>query len=130
MVEVTSHPIRREEKTMSEPEGGLGGTTGRGIRDTRLVERALRERWPVSKALRRPLIERLAAIAQDPKASPREATSAAKAILSASRLNLEVVAKAIDADKHENVLRRLEALERTDEHRGPSDTLGTRPPCG
>jgi hypothetical protein len=39
---------------MSEPEGGLGGNLGpvRGIRDIRLVERALRERWPIPKAIR------------------------------------------------------------------------------
>src|SRR3954471_11495405 len=99
--------------------GGLGGPSRRGARDPRLVERALRERWPIPKALRGPLIERLAGIVQNPDASPREATSAAKAILTASRLNLEVVSKAIEADKHENVLRRLEALEEGDEHHGP-----------
>jgi len=111
---------------MSDPEGGLGGKTGRGIRDTRLVERALRERWPIPKALRGPLIDRLAGIVQDPDTSPREATSAAKAILTASRLNLEVITKAIDADKHEDVLRRLKTLEERDEYRGPTDTLGTQ----
>ncbi len=57
---------------MGEPEGGLGGTTGRGIRDTRLVERALRERWPIPKALRGPLIDRLAGIVQDPEAALTE----------------------------------------------------------
>ena len=47
---------------MGGSQGGLGGNTGRGIRDARLVERALRERWPISKALRGPLIDRLAGI--------------------------------------------------------------------
>jgi hypothetical protein len=70
----------------SDVEGGLGGATGpRAIRDTRLVERALRERWPIPRPLRGPLIDRLARIVQDPGASPREAISAAKAIQAASR---------------------------------------------
>jgi hypothetical protein len=114
---------------MSEPEGGLGGKTGRGIRDVRLVERALREYWPIPKALRGPLIKRLAGIVQDTNASPREVTSAAKAILTASRLNLEVVAKAIEADKHEDVLVRLKALEERDEYRGTPDSPGTQASC-
>jgi hypothetical protein len=41
-------------------------------------------------------------------------------------LNLEVVAKAIEADKHEDVLRRSKLLEERDEFRGPSDTPGTQ----
>ena len=47
---------------MGGSQGGLGGNTGRGIRDARLVKRALRERWPIPKALRGPLIDRLAGI--------------------------------------------------------------------
>ena len=34
---------------MIQPERNLGGATGRGIGDTRRVERALGERWPVPK---------------------------------------------------------------------------------
>src|SRR3954454_24852638 len=104
--------ITLREPTMSDPEGGLGGTNGRGIRDVRLVERALRERWPIPKALRGPLIDRLARIVQDPEASPREATSAAKAILTASRLNLETITATIKAQEHEELVRRLEEIER------------------
>jgi hypothetical protein len=73
------------------------------------------------------MINRLVEIVQDTASTPREVTSAAKAILTASRLNLEVVAKAIDADRHENILKRLEALEQSDEHRGPFDSTGTQP---
>ena len=101
-------------------EGGLGGASGRGTRDTRLVERALRERWPIPKALRGPLIERLAGIVQDPNASPREATSAAKAILTASKLNLDGIAATIKAQEHSELVARIEALEnRNDGQRPP-----------
>ena len=98
---------------MSQPEGGLGGNlrTGRGIRDTRLVERALRERWPIPKAIRKPLIERLNEIVQDTDSSPREVTSAAKAILSASKINLDGITSAIKAREHEELVQRVEELE-------------------
>jgi hypothetical protein len=96
---------------MSQPKGGSGGATAPGIRTTRLIERALRERWPIPKALRKPLIERLNKIVQDTGSSPREVTSAAKAILSASKLNLETITAAIKADEHENLRRELAALE-------------------
>jgi hypothetical protein len=96
---------------MSQPQGGLGGTTGRGARDTRLVERALRERWPIPKALRKPLIERLNEVVQDTASSPREVTSAAKAILSASKLNLEAIIATMKAQEHEELLQRVEEVE-------------------
>ena len=64
-----------------ETEGGSGGENAQiTTRDVRLVERALRERWQIPKALRGPLIDRLAGIVQDLKASPREVTSAAIAL--------------------------------------------------
>ena len=96
--------------------GNLG--PGRGIRDTRLVERALRERWPIPKAIRKPLIERLAEIVADTASSPREVISAARAILSASKLNLETIAATIKAREHEELIERLEELERRVEPEG------------
>jgi hypothetical protein len=106
---------------MSEsPSGGSGGKTRRDVKHTRLIERALREEWPIPASMRRPLIKRLNEIIQDTDSTPREVTSAAKAILTASRLNLEVVTKAIAADQHEDIVRRLSALEERDEYRSPT----------
>ena len=104
---------------MSQPEGGLGGdhAPGRGIRETRLVERALRERWPIPSAIRKPLIERLAEIVEDTASSPREVISAAKAILSASKLNLENITATIKAREHEDLVERVAELERRSEAR-------------
>ena len=96
---------------MSQSQGGSGGTNAPGIRTTRLVERALRERWPIPKALRKPLIERLVEIVQDTGSTPREVTSAAKAILYASKLNLETITATIKAQEHEELVERLEELE-------------------
>ena len=105
---------------MSQPEGGLGGNLGpgRGIRDTRLVERAIRERWPIRQAIRGPLIDRLYEIVKDTGSSPREVTSAAKAILSASKLNLESITATMKAREHEELIERMEELERRTESQG------------
>jgi hypothetical protein len=105
---------------MSQDEGGLGGKTGRGIRDVRLVERALREDWPIPPALRPKLIKRLSKIIQDKTASPREITSACKVVLSASRINLELIGVVIAAQTHEELEGRLTELEkRTAKHVNP-----------
>jgi hypothetical protein len=97
---------------MSQPQGGSGGATAPGIRTTRLIERALRERWPIPKAIRRPLIERLNDVVQGTGSSPREIVSAAKAILTASKLNLETITATIKAQEHEELIDRLTELER------------------
>jgi DNA polymerase II large subunit len=77
-----------------------------------LIERALRERWPIPRAIRKPLIERLNEVVQDTDSSPREVVSAAKAILAASKLNLETITATIKAQEHEELVARLGELER------------------
>jgi hypothetical protein len=95
----------------NQAEGGSGGATAPGIRTTRLVERALRESWPIPEDLRPLLVRRLAHIVESDNSSPREVTSAAKAILSASKINLDAVGVAISAEQHEELTERLEKLE-------------------
>ena len=58
------------------------------------------------------LIKRLAKITRDKAASPREITSAAKAILSASKINLESIATVMKAQEHEELVDRVEELEK------------------
>src|SRR5262245_50931393 len=108
----------REPDPPPAPSGGLGGESGRGIRDTRLVERALREHWPIPEESRGPLVRRLLGIVLDREASPREVTSAARAILAASKLNLESVAATMRAQEHEELIARVEELERVAEQGG------------
>lgn len=68
--------------------GGLGGPVQPGTaRDTRLAERAVRQRWPIPDEKRGAIINRLCDIALDKKTREREAISAAKAIISADRQN-------------------------------------------
>jgi len=82
------------------------------------VERALRERWRIPKAMRGILIDRLGRILEDAGAAPREVTSAAKAILSASKINLENVSVAVKALEHLELEERMTEIERTIEERG------------
>jgi hypothetical protein len=101
-----------EKPPMSEDAtGGLGGGNGPAIRNTRLVERAIAEAWPIPEALRPRLIKRLAKITRDKTASPREITSAAKAILSASKINLESIATIIKAQEHEELVEDVKYLK-------------------
>jgi hypothetical protein len=97
---------------MNQDEGGSGGTSAPGIRTTRLVERALRESWAIPDNLRGSLVRRLAKIMRDKSASPREITSAAKAILAASKINLESIATTMKAEEHEDLIQRIEELEK------------------
>ncbi len=76
-------------------DGGLGGSV-RGIRDTRLIERALRERWAIPDELRGAIVARQVEIATDPGASPREATSAARCLVSMEAQNQADQHKVID----------------------------------
>jgi hypothetical protein len=77
--------------------------------DARLAERALRESWPVPAELRPELVRILAELARSPTAAPRERTAAIKALLQASRLNLEAMRVAMAAD-YQDVLAELEEL--------------------
>ena len=97
------------------PIGGNWGDDARqtqSMKNTRLLELALSERWNVPQEIRAPIIERLKTIAMDEYTSPREAISAAKALLSASRLNLDTIAVAMKAEEHEELIDRIEELER------------------
>jgi len=64
------------EKTMSAEQAVFGDDGRLGIRDVRLAERALREQWPISDALRGRLVARLGEVLDDPAASPREVIAA------------------------------------------------------
>ena len=52
------------------------------FRDTRLLERAVRERWPIDHSYLEAVAKRQVKIAVDPESSNRESTSAARCIVS------------------------------------------------
>jgi hypothetical protein len=69
-----------------------GSGCRRDVKTVRLVARALKERWPIPASLRSTLLKRMAKLANDPNASPREVNTAMKIVLEASRVNLEAIA--------------------------------------
>jgi hypothetical protein len=78
--------------------------------DLRLYERALRNGWDVPAATRAEVIKVLGEIVSDTQARRRDRTAAARALLQASRVELEAIQVA-QALHHEDLSRRLEALE-------------------
>jgi hypothetical protein len=72
-----------------------------------MMERALRERWPIKPEYREKMILSLMAIVADRNASPRERTSAAKALIAADQLNIEQE-KIEQVDEHERRARLVE----------------------
>ncbi len=97
--------IAQNNDEPSEPVGDIGGLRAKGLNDTRLLERALRERWPIPDQYREPIINRQVRIAMDPNSSPREATSAARCLVSMEQQNADIALKMLDKlvpDQHEH----------------------------
>lgn len=97
--------------------GGQGDELSRS--DIRLLDRAIKERWPLSQDCRVKILKRLTAILDresddGAKAKTRDVIAAAKAIISADRLNLQQDALELAREKAsgppvENTLEQLTA---------------------
>jgi hypothetical protein len=72
------------------------------IRDTRFIRKAFEQRWPIPDSLRAGLVKAMIGIVADANASPRERTSAFKAILAAEKQNQddELAHDAADDDRN------------------------------
>lgn len=77
------------------------------VRQTRLWERALTERWPIPEAMRSVIVKSLGKILLDANSSPREKTAAAKALMAADSLNVQQE-RMDQADEHERRQRLVE----------------------
>jgi hypothetical protein len=82
-----------------------------GIRDTRAMARAITQRWPMDDRQRELMMRALMQIAADTKNSPRERTSAIKALISADRNNIEQE-KLQQAEEHHSEKMQGEQLDR------------------
>ena len=60
-----------------------------GIRTTRMLERAVKNRWPIPDKYKEAIINRQVKIAISQKSTARESASAARTILAADKLNIE-----------------------------------------
>jgi hypothetical protein len=91
--------------------------------DVRLAERALREGWPVPADRKPELVAQLIEVALAAATPPRERVGAIKALLSASKVNLEALRVSMAAAEFEELAARLAALER------PGGSDGTAEPA-
>lgn len=87
--------MAKQTKTAAPAVPEVAGDYGGGVsakrvslENTRIIERAIREGWPIPDEYRKPLIDRQVRIAVDVQVSPRESTSATRAILMAERQNM------------------------------------------
>ena len=78
--------------------------------DLRLYARAVRQGWQVPARVRSEIVEMLRTIATDREASRRERTSAARALMQATRVELDAIRVAHGA-QYEDLIRRLSELE-------------------
>lgn len=75
--------------------GDLGGGSAPNLSGRRLEERAIRERWPMSDAVRIKILKRLTRIVDEDAVHEvgtpghREVIAAARALLAADKLNLD-----------------------------------------
>ena len=76
-----------------------------------LLERAVRERWGLSRQLRQTLIERTSQGLTDIQAGPAQASVAARTILAASKINLSNITATIRAETHTDLERRMTEIE-------------------
>ena len=67
-----------------------------GIRDTRMMAKAMTQRWDIKPEYRDAIVKRLARIVIDPSSSPREVTAASKALMSAEAQNQADEHKVVD----------------------------------
>lgn len=75
-----------------------GGASARRIslEHTRMIERAVREGWPIPEEKRPAIVARQVRIALSKRSSPREATSAARCLLGMEQQNVDRVFKVLD----------------------------------
>ena len=66
------------------------------VRDTRMMSRALIQRWPLDAEKKAAIMEALYRVVTSDSASPREITSAAKALMSAEQQNQADEHKVVD----------------------------------
>ena len=91
------------------------------IRNTRLIERALRERWPIPKRLRGAVVATLRDVPGYSDASRRERVAACRALIGASKVNLDAIRTA-------TLVRRLGKYDALEAAREPSGGRLTRIP--
>jgi hypothetical protein len=68
-----------------------------------MMARALTQRWPLSPEYRNIIVKQLMKVIADPQSSPREKTSAAKALMAAEQQNQADEHKLVDVRIHHKI---------------------------
>jgi hypothetical protein len=74
------------------------------VQETRMMARALTQRWPVPPEYKTIIVKQLMKVIADPQSSPREKTSAAKALMAAEKQNQEDEHKVVDIEIQRRVI--------------------------
>lgn len=76
-----------QEQYQLPPSLNPGGQTS----DTRLIARAIKERWPITPEMRQAVVVQLAKVVvnRNGDVAPREMVAAARALIAADKINLE-----------------------------------------
>ena len=67
--------------------GELGARRTTQMTNDRMLQRAIKQRWPIPEQYKKAVIDRQVKIAIDPDASHREATAAARVLIAAEQQN-------------------------------------------
>lgn len=78
---------RSAREEMAGDRGTCAVNAGISRSDMKMYEQAISNRWPIDASRRQSIVDQLSAIVADPKASSREKTAAARALISAERQN-------------------------------------------
>jgi hypothetical protein len=110
----------------------LGGSGGEslsepGIRTTRLIGRALKERWDIPASLKKTLLTRMEKVANDPATSARELNVTITSVLQASRLNVEAIEAEVKIEEMEALRAELEYLKAEQSRDGVSPSRPDSP---
>jgi hypothetical protein len=100
---------------MSESQGGRGVYSDDHYRNhdrsnAQLLRRAVNQGWPIPRPARRRAVKRINEILNSENARPRDVAAAARVLLSASRVNLEMVTTTIKAHEYEVLTGRVDHL--------------------
>ena len=122
--------MNENEKSTELPDslGDYGGGISAKrihLETTRLLERAIRERWVIDEQHRAPIVQRQVTTATDSEASNREATSAARCLVGMESQNLDVLFKLLDKQSPDlvDVQHSSEKRQSIEELQGEDDYL-------
>jgi hypothetical protein len=108
---------------LSECKEGKGGAREEySSQDLRLTIRALNQQWPVADDMKANVLKTLISVASGANSRPRDAVAAGKAILLATKINLDAIRLSVEAKEKEDVIEKVADYIET-HHENPAGAL-------